>query len=111
MLLPTVDFFGTQITRMLIGDNPVNGHSYIEDRISGKEMSDYYTLEKTVEMFFHAEETGFNALLPLACPKSIAALKEYRRQGGKMHLIFQPYPAVPLEKNIDEMMELSPVAI
>ncbi|MCL2158556.1 MAG: hypothetical protein FWH48_04030 [Oscillospiraceae bacterium] len=110
-MLPTVDFFGTQITRAIVGDNPVNGHSYIPDMITGEEMKGYYTQEKTLEMLFRAEECGYNTLLPLACPFMLETLHEYRRQGGKLHFIFQPHPATPLETNIDEMMALDPLAI
>jgi hypothetical protein len=28
-MIPTVDFFGTPVSRLFLGDNPVNGHSYI----------------------------------------------------------------------------------
>ena len=28
-MIPSVDFFGTQVTRLILGDNPFNGHSYI----------------------------------------------------------------------------------
>ena len=43
MMLPTTDFFGTQVTKVIIGDNPMTGHSYIQDRITGEEMASYYT--------------------------------------------------------------------
>ena len=101
-LLPTVDFFGTQVTKVIIGDNPMTGHSYIQDRITGEEMAAYYTQEKVVEALFTAVDAGFNTLLPLACPKMIAALKEFRRLGGKMNLVFQPYPAHGLAQNIED---------
>jgi len=110
-MLLTVDFFGAQVTRMIIGDNPVNGHSYIQDTYSGEEMRDYYTPEKTLEMLFRAEEEGFNTLLPLACPNDFDVLRKYRSMGGKLKLIFQPFPAVPLERNIEEMMAFDPIAI
>lgn len=111
MLLPTTNFFGTQVTKVIIGDNPMTGHSYIQDRITGEEMASYYTQEKVVEALFTAVDAGFNTLLPLACPKMIAALKEFRRLGGKMNLVFQPYPAHGLAQNIEEMMACDPIAI
>lgn len=110
-MLPTVDFFGTRITRMIIGDNPVTGHSYIEDIVPGREMKAYYTPDHTMKMLFTAEDAGFNTILPLADPGVLAVLKEYRRQGGKMNIIFQPFPAEPLKENLEKMMELSPIAI
>ena len=32
----TVDFFGKKVTKLIVGDNPFNGHSYILET-SGKE--------------------------------------------------------------------------
>lgn len=112
IMLKTVDFFGTSITRMIIGDNPVTGHSYIEELIPGSDMKEWYTTEKTVEMYFHAEELGFNTMLPLAREDVFTALREYRRLGGKMNLIFQPCMAgTTIERNIEDMMALDPIGL
>ena len=110
-MLPTIDFFGKQITRLILGDNPVNGHSYIQDYISGEEMKKFYTPQKILELLFAAEEAGYNTILPLANPNMFSVLHEYRNAGGKLNLIFQPYPAQPLDINMEEMMALDPVAI
>jgi len=110
-MLPTVDFFGHSVTRMIIGDNPVHGYSYIEELVPGAEMNEYYTLEKTVEMMFMAEECGFNTLLPLGSPKEQEILRAYRAQGGKMNFIFQPCQQIELEEGIEQMMKLDPIAI
>ena len=45
----TVNFFGHQVSKLIIGDNPINGHSYIEDKIPGREMKEYYTAERIKE--------------------------------------------------------------
>jgi hypothetical protein len=110
-MLPTVDFFGTPVTRMIVGDNPVNGHSYIPDIYPGEEMERYYTIETTVALYHHAAELGFNTILPLACPKTLEALRVYKKTGGTLNIIFQPYPAVPLEENLKEMMAFDPIGI
>ena len=73
-MFPTVDFFGTRVTRMIIGENPVNGHSYIQDQISGVEMSDYYAQSRVVELLFEVVEAGYNTILPIACPKIFGIL-------------------------------------
>jgi hypothetical protein len=106
----TVDFFGTKITRMIVGDNPVSGHSYIHDITTGDAMKAYYTKDKIVELYFRCEELGLDTILPLAMPEILSALKTYRSMGGKLNIIFQPYNPTPLEQNLDEMMELSPLA-
>ena len=109
--MKTVDFFGFPVTRMIVGDNPVNGHSYIPDYISGVEMNDWYTHDRIVEMFFNAENAGFNTILPLASPKTMDAMREYYKKGGTMRAIFQPYPRTPIEENIQQMLEFDPLAI
>jgi hypothetical protein len=106
----TTDFFGTRITRLIVGDNPVTGHSYIHDITPGDVMKGYYTEDKIVELYFRCEELGLDTILPLAMPEIMAALKRYRSMGGKLNIIFQPYNPTPLAKNLDEMMELSPLA-
>jgi len=109
IMFPTVDFFGRQVTRMIIGDNPVNGHSYIADQITGVEMSEYYTQSRVVELLFEVVEAGYNTILPIACPKIFGILREFRSKGGKINIIFQPYPRTPLAENIEEMREFDPI--
>lgn len=93
-----VDFYGHKVTKLIVGDNPFNGHSYISDIISGEEMLEYCTAEKILEALFKIEETGYNTMLPLAEPFVIRILKEYQRAGGKMQFIFQPY--MPMNQDV-----------
>ena len=57
-MLPTVNFFGAPVTRLILGDNPFNGHSYIKDIHSGDEMMDFYTADECVRALFEAEENA-----------------------------------------------------
>jgi len=106
-----VDFFGNKVTRLILGDNPFNGHSYITDQVSGKDMTDFYTFEKIMEALFETEEMGINTIIPLADPYIIRLLKEYRRNGGKMNVIFQPYVAMNQDVSMRQMMEVEPIGI
>lgn len=110
-MLPVVNFFGTEVTRLIVGDNPFSGHSYIEDMVPGGEMLDYYTAENIVKALFDAEKAGYNTYLPLADPFILRVIRQYRNEGGKMHLIFQPYPPISLEINIRQMMDCKPLCI
>ena len=110
-MIKTVDFFGTQVTRLILGDNPFNGHSYITDVHSGSEMMDFYTAEKCVQTLFEAEENGLNTFLPLGDPFSLRVIRQYRNEGGKMNLIFQSYPPIDLKTNIWQMMACDPLGI
>ena len=112
-MLPTVDFFGTQITRLTLGDNPAHGNSYIPSLISRDELEKYYTQDNTVKMLFSAVEAGCNTIVALASPHMLGALRQFKAQGGKLHIIFQTYPPSidNFAENINEMMELYPIAI
>lgn len=107
----TVNFFGKQVTKLIIGDNPMSGHSYIEDTTPGSEMIAYYTAEHIKEALFRAEACGYNTMLPLADPYMIRLLQEYRRDGGKMQFIFQPYMAMDQNVSIRQMATLEPIGI
>lgn len=107
----TVNFFGKQVTKLIIGDNPMTGHSYIEDQVSGDEMLFFYTAERFKETLFHAEQCGYNTLLPLADPYVIRLLQEYRRDGGKMQFIFQTYPAMDQDVSIRQMASVEPIGV
>ena len=106
-----VNFFGHQTSKLIVGDNPMNGYSYIGHRIPGSEMVSFYTAEKFKETLFRMEELGYKTMLPLADPYVIRLLKEYRRDGGKLQFIFQPFRAMDQDVSIRQMMEVEPIGI
>ena len=107
----TVDFFGHQVTKLIVGDNPFNGHSYIEDITPGSEMVEFYTAEKIKETLFELERCGYNTMLPLADPYILRLLTEYEREGGKMQYIFQPYMPMDQDVSMRAMMKLNTIGI
>ena len=110
-MIPAADFCGMKISRLILGDNPVNGHSYITKVHSGKEMMDYYTSERVLKLLFDAEEYGITTYLALADQFILRILRQYRNEGGKMNIIFQSYPPVDFGVNLWQMMECNPVGI
>ena len=77
-----VTFFGHLVSKLIVGDNPFNGHSYITDKTTGHEMKTFYTAEKIKETLRTIEASGINTLLPLADPYIIRILQEYELEGG-----------------------------
>jgi hypothetical protein len=110
-MIPKVDFFGTQVTRLVLGDNPFNGHSYIPDIYSGDEMIDYYTADNCIKTLFEAEENGIDTYIALGEPFVLRIIRQYRNEGGKMKIIFQTYPAIDLDTNLRMMEKCDPIAI
>ncbi len=97
--MPTTQFFGHEISRLIIGDNPFNGWSYIPDTVTYDDMVDFYTEEKIIETLFEAEKLGITGMLPLGDPFILRTLRHYFKRGGIMKTIFQPYTAIELNIN------------
>ena len=106
-----VNFFDYNVSKLIIGDNPFNGHSYITDYISGKEMMDYHTEDKIFEIMEQMESLGINTMLPLAEPYMIRVLQHYRNNGGKMNFIFQLYAPMMLEASMRQIMSVDPIGV
>ena len=101
-----VDFFGHKVSKLICGDNPFNGHSYITHITPGKEMVDFYTTENVLKTLFEIQDLGINTMLPLADPYIIRVLKEFERAGGKLQYIFQPYMPMRQEVSVRQMLSL-----
>ena len=110
-MLPAIDFFGTKVTRLLLGDNPFIGNSYVPDTYSRADMYDFYTAENVLKALYTAEENGINTYMALANPFLVRMIRQYKKEGGKMNIMFQSYPPMDLEANLSMMMECDPVAI
>lgn len=111
-----VDFYGHKVSKLICGDNPFNGHTYIESYVSKPEMLHYHTEEKIMEALHKMEELGINTILPLADPYMIRILQHYRYNGGKMNIIFQTFSpdTVSLERariSRANMMSVDPIGI
>lgn len=104
-----VDFYGHKVSKLIVGDNPFNGHSYIQDQITGAEMLDYHTEDKVLEAIYRMEELGINTMLPLADPFMIRVLRHYRKNGGKMNFIFQQYAPIPFDVSLRMIAGLEPI--
>ena len=106
-----VNFFGHKVSKLIVGDNPMTGHSYIEDKTPGIEMLKYYTAEKIKETFHHLEELGYNTMLPLADPYLVRLLKEYQAEGGNLQCIWQPYMPMNQDVSMREISSLNTIGI
>lgn len=108
-----VDFFGHKVSKLIVGDNPYNGWSYITDWIPGAEMRNFYTEAQILSDMEKMEELGINTMLPLADPFMIRVLQHYRANGGKMNFIFQTYGGMltSFDVSLRLMMEVEPIGI
>lgn len=83
-MLPTVDFCGLRVTRMIIGANPFGGYSH-QNSQRDEVMRTFYSVPRILETWERAEAAGINTFITNnETPHVIQAVKEYLggRGGG-----------------------------
>lgn len=88
MLLPTVDFCGLRVTRLLIGGNPFGGFSH-QTPERNKEMTDYYTPERIIETLERARDAGINTFVTNNSPEMLDVVRRFLAECGGLQWIAQ----------------------
>ena len=101
-----VNFFGNTISKLIVGDNPFTGHSYIEDVAGKHEMLRYYTAENIKATLREIEAQGITTMLPLADPYIVRILQEYEYEGGNLKYIWQPYMSMRQDVSMKSLKAL-----
>jgi hypothetical protein len=83
-LLPTIKLGRYDVTRLIIGGNPIYGHSHF-NRILSQYMVAWHTPERVVELIRHAEAHGINTWQNSYAERTLSDLDKYREQGGRMN--------------------------
>lgn len=110
-LLPTVDFCGHEMTRLVIGGNPFRGNSHFSPELS-QEMREYHTVENVVQTLRRAQECGVNTMQSRGDEIIFEMVRAHREAGGAMKWIVQTASEKPdLFENIREIAALDPIAI
>lgn len=100
----TVNFLGHQVSKLIVGDNSMTGHSYIEDVAPGADMKKYYTAENIKKALREIQAMGINTMVPLAHPYMVRLFEEFQYEGGEMQIIWQPW--VNTEKISDSIRDV-----
>lgn len=88
-MLPSVDFCGINITRLIIGANPFGGYSH-QSPERDKEMLSFYTVARIKETWAHAEQAGINTMITNnETPHVVQAVREYLDESGSLQWIAQ----------------------
>lgn len=101
-----VNFLGHEVSRLIGGDNPMTGHSYIQDTISGQDMRQYYTAENVKKAFDRFFELGINTMCPLSDPYIVRLLREYQEAtGNRIQCIWQPWTPLGMYEGVSWIPE------
>ncbi len=84
MNLPTVQFGQYQISRLIMGDNPIYGYAHFNQLLS-EHQKEVNTSDQVMATLRRAEEVGINAWQNTLTERSAADLQRYRDEGGAIH--------------------------
>ena len=110
--LPKVKFLGkTEITRLLIGANPLYGYSHFNPLLDGL-MREWMTADRRVETLHRAEAAGINTWQVHYNDPTIEDFKRYRAEGGRMNwLLLADFDLMKNWKLLPAMVKLGPIGI
>ena len=83
-LLPTIKLGSHQVTRLIIGGNPIYGHSHF-NRILSQYQTAWHTPERVVDLIQYAESKGINTWQNSYAERTLSDLDRYRAAGGRMN--------------------------
>ena len=78
--LPTVALGPHQVTRLILGGNPVYGHSHF-NRLYSQHLTDYHTPERVVELLRACEAAGINTWQNSYAERTLEDVERIRREG------------------------------
>ena len=109
--LPTVDFFGHRVSRLICGGNPLSGFSHVSDELDW-EMVNYYTMPNQMKLFDECLKHGINTFQSRADRHQMRTFLEHRLGGGRIQWIAQTASEFrTIQYNIDEIVDYKPIAI
>jgi hypothetical protein len=83
-ILPTVKLGKHDVTRLIIGGNPIYGYSHFNKLLSAHQR-DWHTAERVVALLKRSQEVGINTWQNSYHERSLSDLDRFRESGGKMH--------------------------
>jgi hypothetical protein len=85
-LLPTIRLGEHQVTRLVVGSNPISGYSYMGP-IMDRHMREYFTPERVVEFLSNCESAGINTHQFSDPALMTGVIRTLRERGSKMKFI------------------------
>jgi hypothetical protein len=90
-LLPTIKLGQHNVTRLIIGGNPIYGYSHFNKLLS-QHQTDWHTPQRVQELLKRCEEVGINTWQNSYAQRTLTDLAHYREGGGKMNWLLLGKP-------------------
>ena len=109
--LPTIRLGRHQVSRLIIGGNPVYGHSHF-NRLLSRHLTDWHTPPRVLELLRRCEQVGINTWQNSYAERTLEDLDRYRRAGGAMHWLCLGKPDWDTQPDrIDDAARRGPIGI
>lgn len=109
--LPTIKLGPHTVTRLIVGGNPVYGHSHF-NKLFSQHMTTWHTPERVAALLKRCEEAGINTWQNSYAERTLQDLDRYRESGGKMHWLCLGKPDWDQHpERIDEAARRKPIGI
>jgi hypothetical protein len=110
-LLPTIKLGRHEVTRLILGGNPIYGHSHF-NRILSQAMTAWHTPERVLELLRQCEARGINTWQNSYTERTLSDLDRYRADGGKMNWLCLGKPDWDQHpERIEEAAKRKPIGI
>ncbi|HLW64336.1 MAG TPA: twin-arginine translocation signal domain-containing protein [Gemmataceae bacterium] len=110
-LLPTIKLGPHEVTRLIIGGNPVYGYSHF-NKLFSQHMVDWHTPEHVLALLKRCEEAGVNTWQNSYAERTLEDVERYRKDGGKMHWLLLGKPDWDKDPSrIDDAAKRKPIGI
>jgi hypothetical protein len=110
-LLPTIKLGKHQVTRLIIGGNPIYGYSHFNKLLSEHQKA-WHTPDRVVDLLKHCEKAGINTWQNSYAERTLKDLDRFRAAGGKMHWLCLGKPDWDLKPDrIEDAAKRKPIGI
>lgn len=83
-LLPTIKLGAHDVTRLILGGNPIYGHSHF-NRLLSQYQTAWHTPARVLELLHRACQAGINTWQNSYAERTLHDLDRFREAGGKLH--------------------------
>jgi hypothetical protein len=110
-LLPTIKLGPHQVTRLIVGGNPVYGHAHFNKLLSQHQL-DWHTPKRVVELLKQCERAGINTWQNSYAERTLQDLERFRAAGGKLQWLCLGKPDWDEHpEHIEKVARVHPVGI
>jgi hypothetical protein len=109
--LPTIKLGKHQVSRLIIGGNPIYGYSHFNKLLS-QHMTSWHTPDRVVELLRRCEQVGITAWQNSYADRTLEDLDRHRKAGGRLHWLCLGKPDWDrFPEHIDAAAKRKPIGI